>query len=151
MPAIAKARALSAPRRAPAQMVRNMRDHVETLNGILGALAADDFDGASKIANESLGLDLPAAAACKPEHVKPSAGAARFDGRDDGLVHARARRERPVSPCIHQPATFLPSRPARRRRSTHKAAIEALSRVTQNCVACHWGISVAVGANASAC
>ena len=50
-----------------AQMLRNMRDHVETLNGILAALASQDFDGASKIAIERLGLDSPAAAACKPK------------------------------------------------------------------------------------
>lgn len=43
---------------APMQehMLGNMRDHLDTLNGMLGAIANGDFDAAAKLAEQRLGM-----------------------------------------------------------------------------------------------
>ncbi len=118
------------------QMLRNMRDHVETLNGILGALASQDFDGASKIAVERLGLDSPAAAACKPKPADASRSAP--GSMDEMMALYMPAPMRAIGLAMHTSASEF-SVAASRGATTHdtKAAVEALSRVTQNCVACH--------------
>lgn len=118
------------------QMLRNMRDHVETLNGVLGALASQDFDGASKIAVERLGLDSPSAAACKP---KPANAAPSSQGSmDEMMALYMPEPMRAIGLAMHTSASEF-SVVASRGATTHdtRAAVEALSRVTQNCVACH--------------
>ncbi len=119
-----------------AQMLHNMRDHVETLNSILGALASDDFDGAAKVTVERLGLDSPSAAACKPKpaNVAPSSKGSM----DEMMALYMPEPMRAIGLSMHTSASEF-SVVASRAAKTHdaKAAVEALSRVTQNCVACH--------------
>ena len=50
-----------------ANFLGNMRDHLQTLNDIVDALAKDDYAAASKAATERLGLNSPSAAGCKPK------------------------------------------------------------------------------------
>ena len=119
-------------------MLRNMRDHVETLDFILRALAAADYAGAAKIAVEHLGLDSPSAAACKP---KPANAAPPAQGSmDEMMALYMPEPMRAVGLAMHTSASEF-AVVASRAATTHdtKAAVEALSRVTQNCVACHAG------------
>lgn len=60
---------LQFPPQMQAQMLRNMRDHVETLNGILHALAGADYEGAAKIASQHLGL-VTATSAKEVAHIR---------------------------------------------------------------------------------
>lgn len=119
-------------------MLRNMRDHVETLNGILQALASADYAGAAKIATEHLGLDSPSAAACKPKaaNAAPSAPGSM----DEMMALYMPEPMRAIGLSMHTSASEFADA-AERAATTHdgKAAVEALSRVTQNCVACHAG------------
>ncbi|MDE3176937.1 MAG: hypothetical protein KGM15_12625 [Pseudomonadota bacterium] len=119
-----------------AQMLRNMRDHVETLSGILAALASDDFNGAAKIATERLGLDSPAAAACKPKSA--NAAPSSQGSMDEMMALFMPTPMRAIGLALHTSASEF-SVVATRAAATHdtKAAVEALSRVSQNCVACH--------------
>jgi hypothetical protein len=119
-------------------MLRNMRDHVETLDFILRALAAADYAGAAKIAVEHLGLDSPSAAACKPKPanaVPPAQGS-----MDEMMALYMPEPMRALGLAMHTSASEF-AVVAARDSMTHdaKGAVEALSRVTQNCVACHAG------------
>jgi hypothetical protein len=117
-------------------MLGNMRDHVQTLNGILQALGAADYDGAAKIAVERLGLDSPSAAACKP---KPANAAPPAQGSmDEMMALYMPEPMRAIGLAMHTSASEF-AVVASRAATTHdaKAAVEALSRVTPNCVACH--------------
>jgi cytochrome c556 len=119
-------------------MLGNMRDHVETLGGILHALAAADYDGAAKIAIEHLGLDSPSAAACKPKAANAAPPAP--DSMDAMMALYMPEQMRAIGLAMHTSASEFAA-VAARATATHdsKAAVEALSRVTQNCVACHAG------------
>lgn len=119
-------------------MLGNMRDHVRTLDGILQALGSADYDGAAKIAVEHLGLDLPSAAACKP---RPANAAPPAQGSmDEMMALYMPEPMRAIGLAMHTSASEF-AVVASRAATTHdaKAAVEALSRVTQNCVACHAG------------
>jgi hypothetical protein len=118
------------------RMLANMRDHVETLNRILDALGSKDYAGAAKIAVEHLGLDSPSAAACKPAPEGASAPAP--DSMDAMMAQFMPEPMRAVGLSMHTAATefAVASQRAAATQDT-TAAVEALSRVTQNCVACH--------------
>jgi predicted nucleotidyltransferase len=113
-------------------MLGNMRDHVETLNGILQALAAGDYDDAAKIAAEHLGLDSPSAASCKPKQANAPPPAQ--DSMDAMMALYMPEAMRGVGLAMHTAASDFAVV-----AKTHdaKATMEALSRVTPNCVACH--------------
>jgi hypothetical protein len=119
-------------------MLRNMRDHVETLDGVLRALASADYDGAAKIAAERLGLDSPSAAACNPKPA--NAGAPAPGSMDEMMALYMPEQMRAIGLGMHTSASEF-AVVASRAATTHdaKAAVEALSRVTRNCVACHAG------------
>ena len=129
-------------------MLRNMRDHVETLDGILRALAAADYDGAAKIAVARLGLDSPSAAACKPKPANaappaqgsPAQGSPAQASMDEMMALYMPEPMRAIGLAMHTSASefaVVASHAATTRDAT--AAVEALSRVTRNCVACHAG------------
>ena len=117
-------------------MLRNMRDHVETLDGILRALAAADYDGAAKIAVAHLGLNSPSAAACKPKAANATPAAP--GSMDEMMALYMPEPMRAVGLAMHTSASEF-AIVAARAATTHdaKGTVEALSRVTQNCVACH--------------
>ena len=118
------------------QMLGNMRDHVETLNGILNALAAADYEGASKIAAQRLGLDSPSAAGCKPKAGNASAAAP--GSMDEMMARYMPEPMRAIGLAMHTSASEF-AEVAARAATTHdaKPALETLSQVTRNCVACH--------------
>jgi hypothetical protein len=113
-------------------MLGNMRDHVETLNGILQAIAAGDYDGAAKIAVERLGLDSPSAASCKPKEANAPPPAQ--DSMDAMMALYMPEAMRGIGLAMHTAASEFAVA-----AKTHdsKATMEALSRITPNCVACH--------------
>jgi hypothetical protein len=113
-------------------MLGNMRDHVETLNGILQALAAGDYDGAAKIATERLGLASPSAASCKPKEANAPPPAQ--DPMDAMMALYMPEAMRGIGLAMHTAASEFAVA-----AKTHdsKATMEALSRITPNCVACH--------------
>ena len=124
--------ALSFPADMQTHMLRNMRDHVETLNGILHALAADDYDGAAKLAADRLGLDSPGAAGCKPKNADsppPAQGS-----MDEMMALYMPEPMRAWGLALHKSASDF-ARIAK--TGDRKETLQALSRVTQNCVACH--------------
>jgi hypothetical protein len=142
------------PVQFPAEMqtsfLGNMRDHMQTINGIVQALAAGDYAAASRTAAERLGLDSPSAAGCKPKAANgvatgaapvamstPAPGAA-MQSMDEMMALYMPESMRAMGLSMHTAASDFASvaaKAAATRDST--AAMTALSRVTQNCVACH--------------
>lgn len=123
--------------------LKNMRDHVETLDAILQAVAAGDFASASRIATERLGLDLPAAAACKPADAAANGSAPMRKPPAPELVDAMMALYMPepmraIGLSMHTSASEFAT-VAAGAAATHDTAsvIAALSRITPNCVACH--------------
>jgi Cytochrome C' len=118
------------------RMLSNMRDHVESLDGILQALGAGDYDRAAKISVEHLGLDSPSAAACKPRPANAAAPAP--DSMEVMMALYMPEPMRAMGLGMHTSASEF-AKVAANAASTGdaKAVTGALSRVTQNCVACH--------------
>ncbi len=104
------------PEPMQAHMLSNMRDHLATLNGILNALAQDDFDHAASLAEQRLGmssLELHGASHMAPFMPAPM---------------------RAIGTRMHRAA----SRFARKAREDDAlAAYHMLKDVTAACVACH--------------
>jgi len=117
----------------------NMRDHMQTLNEILEALARDDYAAASKVATERLGLESPSAAGCKrpsAEQVsRPPAQSSRKPTTMEEMMEAyMPEAMRGLGLSMHTAASDF----ARVAKTEDRAgAMTALSHVTQNCVSCH--------------
>jgi hypothetical protein len=124
----------------------NMRGHMQTLDGILQAVAAGDFAGASRIASERLGLDSPSAAGCKPSAdsgaskgamTKPSNASAPLS-MDEMMARYMPDPMRAIGLSMHTAASNFAVVAAQSAASHDTTAtLAALSKVTQNCVACH--------------
>ncbi len=143
------------PPEMEAHFLGNMRDHMQTLNDILQSVSAGDLASASRIAAERLGLDSPAAAACKPDAdggtakgppAKPpkSADPSRMPqmmaaySMDEMMALFMPEPMRALGLSMHTAASEFAAA-ATRAAASHDtlAAVAALSNVTQNCVACH--------------
>ena len=113
-------------------MLGNMRDHVETLNAILQAIATGDYDGAANIAAERLGLDSPSAVGCKPKAA--NAPPPPKDSMDAMMALYMPEAMRATGLAMHTAASEFATVA---RTHDPKATAEALARITPNCVACH--------------
>jgi hypothetical protein len=120
-----------------------MRDHMQTLDGILHAVAAGDFASASQIASERLGLDSPSAAGCRPTDAAATGSASTVrpvapGSMDEMMALYMPEAMRALGLSMHSSASEFAA-VAAQAATTHdsSAVVGALSRVTRNCVACH--------------
>jgi len=131
---------LSFPPSLQAHFLGNMREHIQTVDAILQALAEADFDQASRVAKENLGLDSPSAAGCRPtEAPAAGGGAAKPSNSMDAMMQLYMPEPmRQVGLAMHTAASEF-ARVALEAKQHHDTtqAIAALAAVTQNCVACH--------------
>lgn len=119
----------------------NMRDHMQTIDAMVQAIAVGDYARASKISAERLGLDSPSAAGCKPQPAtsvseKPKAPItpAKPMTMDEMMEVYMPEAMRGVGLSMHTAASEF-SRVAM--SGDHDASLKALGQITQNCVACH--------------
>ena len=119
----------------------NMRDHMQTIDAMVQAIAAGDYALASKVSAERLGLDSPSAAGCKPKPAvnaseKPKAPMtpAKSMTMDEMMEAYMPEAMRGVGMSMHTAASAF-SKVAM--TGDRDAALKALGEVTQNCVACH--------------
>lgn len=119
-----------------ARQLENMRDHLKTLDGIVAALAAADFDGAARLATSHLGLNSPSAAACKPK--PPGQPAPEKGSMDEMMELYMPDQMRSLGLAMHTAASdfALATRQAAASGDV-RPALQALSQVTQYCAACH--------------
>ena len=123
--------------------LKNMRDHMETLNEILQAVQAGDFAAAAKVATERLGLDSPSAAGCKTTDAGANGSASVSKPPAPGSMEEMMALYMPapmraVGLSMHTSASEFAA-VATQAAATHDATavMGALSRITPNCVACH--------------
>ena len=120
------------PMDVQAHLLGNMRSHMEALNGIIRALANNDFEGAAQLAEHRLGLDLNSAQICRPKSENapplPKGSMAEMMSlympeamKTMGYTMHKSASDFAVVALTHDP----------------QSSLEALSKVTQNCVACH--------------
>jgi len=112
--------------------LRNMRDHLQTVDGILRALATADYQGAARLAEDRLGMDSPSAAGCKPRGADAPAPAK--GSMDEMMEIYMPERMRSIGLAMHTAAGEFA---ATARSGDAKAALGALGRVTELCVTCH--------------
>lgn len=116
----------------------NMRDHLEALSEILGAISAAQYGKASQIASARLGMDSPSAAGCKAEAAAGAAQQSRPGNMDHQMAQFMPEAMRSIGLSMHQAASDFATEAARTGKSGNpKPALAALSKVTQQCSACH--------------
>jgi len=118
------------------RFLATMRGHLDALSGILEALAEGDHAKAGRIAAARLGLNSPAAAACK----LPGHGSAKHKESGSMDMEAMMARYMPkgmreAGLKMHLSASDFAAVAAR--TGDGKLTYPALARVTQRCVACH--------------
>lgn len=109
-------------------MLANMRDHLATLNTVVGDVADNKFDAASKLLEERLGmssLPLHHAAEMAPYFPKPMQDAGT------NMHHAASRL-----------AIALQNASVNQSFDSMREVNGALHEVTSSCVACHSGYRV---------
>lgn len=120
-------------------MLMNMRSHFEALGEIVAALGEGNGAKASNIANERLGLQSPAAAACLKPGTKPD-GANMSPMGDMAAMMAEYMppHMREMGYAMHEFASAFAVEAAKMPPGGDaKPALKALAQVTQNCAACH--------------
>ncbi len=121
------------PPEMQANFLRNMRDHMQTVDGIVQALAESDYAAAAKLANERLGLDSPSAEGCKIEGAgdaaKPAPGS-----MDEMMAKFMPEPMRNAGLSMHTAASAFARTAA---TGDNAASMAALAKITQSCVACH--------------
>jgi cytochrome c556 len=121
------------PPEMQAHMLRNMRDHMQTLDGIVQALAESDYAAAARLASERLGLDSPSAASCKPKAAGETATPAP-GSMDEMMAKFMPEPMRNAGLSMHTAASEFARTAATR---DNAATMAALAKITQSCVACH--------------
>ncbi len=115
-------------------MLANMRSHLEALDAILGALAANDPGKAGEIARTRLGLASPGAASCDPK----GAAANGADMMATMMGQHMPEQMRAYGFAMHAAASNFAAQAEKTRADADvKPALAALAEVTQNCAACH--------------
>lgn len=120
------------------QMLANMRDHLQALSDILAASADDQYAQAAAIANARLGMDSPAAAGCKLEDADDHPNMSLLPNMDLHMTQLMPAGMRKIGLAMHQAASDFAVEATKAAESGDaKPAFAALSRVTEQCVACH--------------
>lgn len=116
----------------------NMRDHLAAISEILAAMSTGHYAKAARTASTRLGLDSPAAAGCKPE---PAAGApmmSRPGDMEHRMGKAMPEGMRNIGLEMHTAASDFAAEALKATGINNpKPALAALSRVIQQCSACH--------------
>jgi hypothetical protein len=133
-------------------LLGEMRDHLQSLEMIVQALSASDFERASRLASERLGLDSPSAAACKrpsatigaivgaPSSSKvPPADAVNSNaGMAEMMAQYMPESMRSIGLAMHTAASdFAATVKVAGPGGNTAATMAALTRITESCVACH--------------
>lgn len=114
----------------------NMRDHLSALTEILDALAGARYAQAGQIASARLGMGSPSAEGCKGGTAAPAMSMpGSMEQQMSGFMPEGMRT---LGLGMHQAANDFAAAAAKAAK-THNArpALAALTRVTQQCVACH--------------
>lgn len=124
------------------QFLADMRDHLTEISQIHAALADGAFNRAADIAEQRLGFAAPSSAACRMPgmalaHTAPDQHLDRMMDNSE-MTKFMPKEMHMVGYRMHTAADRF-AQTARKAAATsdYRSALYALSKVTQQCVACH--------------
>lgn len=116
----------------------NMRDHLEALSEILSNMSAGQYAKAARVANARLGMDSPSAEGCKGEDTSGKLQMSKPANMDHQMAQFMPEGMRNIGLAMHQAASdFAVEANKAGKAGNPKQALAALSKVTQQCAACH--------------
>ena len=116
----------------------NMRGHLAALSEILAALSDTQYAKAAAIADAKLGLNSPSAEGCKSGGDTGAPQMSTPPSMDQQMSTLMPEGMRDIGLAMHTAASAFAVEARKIGHSgSPKPAIAALSRVTQQCVACH--------------
>lgn len=116
----------------------NMRDHLEALSEILSRMSAGQYAKAAQVANSRLGMDSPSAEGCKAEDASGKPQMSKPANMDHQMSQFMPEGMRNIGLSMHQAASDFAVEANKAGKSGNpKQALAALSKVTQQCAACH--------------
>jgi cytochrome c556 len=116
----------------------NMRDHLQALSEILAAMSGAQYAKAGQIADTRLSMNSPSAEGCKGEATANGPQMSKPANMDHQMSQFMPEGMRNIGLEMHQAASNF-SIEAKKAAKTNNAkpALAALSKVTQQCSACH--------------
>lgn len=119
-------------------MLANMRDHLGALSEILAAMAQGDYSKVADVSEKRLGMNSPSAAGCADEPNNSSSKMNAQNNMDHQMTEAMPEGMRKIGLNMHKAATDFSVEARKSSKSKNdKPALSALSKVTQQCAACH--------------
>lgn len=119
-------------------VLANMRDHLEALSEILSKMAGGQYAKAAQVAGARLGLDSPSAEGCKGEGGSGKPQLSKPADMDHQMAQFMPEGMRHIGLAMHQAASdFAVEANKAGKSGSPKQALAALSKVTQQCAACH--------------
>lgn len=116
----------------------NMRDHLEALSEILSKMSAGQYTKAAQVASTRLGMDSPSAEGCKAEDTSSKPQMSKPANMDHQMSQFMPEGMRNIGLSMHQAASDFAIEANKTGKSgSPKQALAALSKVTQQCAACH--------------
>lgn len=116
----------------------NMRDHLEALSEILSNMSDGQYVKAAQVANARLGMDSPSAEGCKGEDTSSKPHMSKPANMDHQMAQFMPEGMRSIGLAMHQAASDFAVEANKAGKSGNpKQALAALSKVTQQCTACH--------------
>lgn len=116
----------------------NMRDHLEALSEILSKMSAGQYTKAAQVASTRLGMDSPSAEGCKSEDTAGKPQMSKPANMDHQMSQFMPEGMRNIGLAMHQAASDFAVEANKAGKSGNpKQALAALSKVTQQCSACH--------------
>lgn len=121
----------------------NMRDHLQALSEILTAMSAGQYTKAAQVAGTRLGMDSPSAEGCKDNNASSKPQMSKPAKMDHQMSEFMPEGMSKIGLDMHQAAsTFAAEATKAAKTGNAKPALAALSRVTQQCTACHTAYKV---------
>jgi hypothetical protein len=116
----------------------NMRDHLEALSEILSGMSAGNYAKAAQVASTRLGMDSPSAEGCKGDGTSGKPQMSKPANMDHQMSQFMPEGMRNIGLAMHQAASDFAIESHKVGKSGNpKQALAALSKVTQQCTACH--------------
>lgn len=115
----------------------NMRDHLQALSEILGAIAGNQYAKAGEIAGARLGMNSPSAEGCKPAEAN-APQMSKPASMEQQMAQFMPEGMNKIGLSMHEAAsTFSTEAALASKTGDTKPALAALAVVTQQCAACH--------------
>ena len=116
----------------------SMRDHLAAIAEILAAISKADYAQAARVADARLGMASPSAEGCKADGASEKPQMSQPLNMDAQMSQLMPEGMRRIGLAMHQSASVFAAEAAKASKTGDATpALVALSRVTEQCTACH--------------